>query len=270
LSQRGCSVKRSVATVILAKRTILREGLISLLHHSNFRVVASAATPDEFTKLLSENIRLVILGVSMASREELECLEKMLPTTRNYKVVIVAEASEHADHPDILEILRSGADAYIINVHSRDGLLKPLDLAILEQKLVVLGENDLSVNLSEEHPGPTHANDYPPRSSTPPRSSGNGGARLSDRELEILSCLARGDSNKIIARSCQIAESTVKIHLKSILRKINAQNRTKAKIWAIRNGLSTASDSAGILPTHNLFHSHPDLLVAEKECDRSP
>jgi len=237
-------MKRSVATVILAPHTLLREGLTSLLHDSNFRVVASIGTPDEFSQLLPERVGLLILCLSTGTREDLDYLETMLSTTRNYKIVVVAETSGLAHQPDISEILRSGADAYILNVRSRDVLLKSLDLAILEQKLVVLGENGVLLKSSEVRSRPTQSNGAPPR-------SGSDGAIFSDRELEVLSCLSCGDSNKIIARTCQIAESTVKIHLKSILRKIHVQNRTQAAIWAIQNGLYTASAPSEIIATNN-------------------
>ena len=237
-------MKRSVATVILAPHTLLREGLTSLLHDSNFRVVASIGTPDEFSQLLPGRVGLLILCLSTGTREDLDYLETMLSTTRNYKIVVVAETSGLAHQPDISEILRSGADAYILNVRSRDVLLKSLDLAILEQKLVVLGENGVLLKSSEVRSRPTQSNGAPPR-------SGSDGAIFSDRELEVLSCLSCGDSNKIIARTCQIAESTVKIHLKSILRKIHVQNRTQAAIWAIQNGLYTASAPSEIIATNN-------------------
>jgi two-component system nitrate/nitrite response regulator NarL len=252
-------MKRSVETVILAQRTLLREGLTSLLHDSYFKVVASIAAPDELSQLLPGGVGLVILCLSTGSREDLDYLEKISPPTRNYKIVVVAETSGLAGQPDISEILRIGADAYILNVHSRDVLLKSLDLAVLEQKLVVLGENGVSLKFSEVRTRPTQSN------GAPPRSSGSGAARLSDRELEILSCLSSGDPNKIIARTCNIAESTVKIHLKSILRKIHVQNRTQAAIWAIQNGLYAASDPSGILATNNLFQRSPGLFVSEDQ-----
>ncbi len=242
-------MKRNVATVVLAPRTLLREGLTAVLHDSNFRVVASIGTSDELSQLLPGRVGLVILCLSMGSREDLDYLENILPTTRDYKIVVVAETCGLAGRPDLSEILRSGADAYILNVHSRDVLLKCLDLAVLEQKLVVLGESGVPVKFSEVRTRPTLSNGPPPRCSV------NGAARFSDRELEILSCLACGDSNKIIARTC--------IHLKAILRKIRVRNRTQAAIWAIQNGLHAASDPSGILPTNNLFHSSPDLFVSE-------
>jgi two-component system nitrate/nitrite response regulator NarL len=55
---------------------------------------------------------------------------------------------------------------------------------------------------------------------------------LSVRETVILRCLMEGDSNKLIARKFDITEATVKVHVKAILRKIRAKNRTQAAIWA--------------------------------------
>jgi len=89
--------------------------------------------------------------------------------------------------------------------------------------------------------------------------------QLTERQQAILSGLCRGDSNKVIARTCHIAESTVKIHVKSILRRIAVKNRTQAAIWAILHGLHPPSDPSGILATDNLFHSSPDLFISDDE-----
>jgi len=71
-----------------------------------------------------------------------------------------------------------------------------------------------------------------PSSGTEPRP---GGVQLSPREKEMLSHLTAGDSNKAIARQLGITEATVKVHLKSVLRKIRVENRTQAAIWALAN-----------------------------------
>ncbi len=63
--------------------------------------------------------------------------------------------------------------------------------------------------------------------------------RISDRELQILDGLVKGHGNKMIARECAITEATVKVHMKSILRKICVANRTQAAIWAIEHGFCT-------------------------------
>jgi two-component system nitrate/nitrite response regulator NarL len=57
--------------------------------------------------------------------------------------------------------------------------------------------------------------------------------------------LIEGDSNKLIARKIEIAEATVKVHVKAILRKIRVHNRTQAAIWAMSNGLSISAMGGG-------------------------
>ncbi|MFV3075848.1 LuxR C-terminal-related transcriptional regulator [Niveispirillum fermenti] len=69
--------------------------------------------------------------------------------------------------------------------------------------------------------------------------AGNGeGADLSPRETQILACVISGHSNKAIARRLSITESTVKMHFKNAMRKINAGNRTQAAIWAMEHGIA--------------------------------
>ena len=60
----------------------------------------------------------------------------------------------------------------------------------------------------------------------------------------VLRCLLHGHSNKIIARDLGITDSTVKVHLKAVLRKINASNRTQAAIWALNHGLGPTNGVA--------------------------
>ncbi|MEH2527009.1 MULTISPECIES: response regulator transcription factor [unclassified Bradyrhizobium] len=81
---------------------------------------------------------------------------------------------------------------------------------------------------------------------------------LTSRQQAILRCLCRGDSNKVIARNCHIAESTVKIHVKSILRKIGAKNRTQAAILAIQRGLYAG-------PAEDIPNSETDSFGSDDE-----
>ena len=88
--------------------------------------------------------------------------------------------------------------------------------------------------------------------------------RLSARQQSILRCLIQGDSNKTIARKMAIAEATVKVHVKAILRKIRVHNRTQAAIWAMSTGpfisaKDDASPALGKLPVEPF----PSLDVAQ-------
>ena len=70
---------------------------------------------------------------------------------------------------------------------------------------------------------------------------------LSEREAQMLDGLVKGHANKVIARTCDIAEATVKVHMKSILRKIRADNRTQAAIWAMANGYAAGGSNGRLL-----------------------
>jgi DNA-binding CsgD family transcriptional regulator len=86
-----------------------------------------------------------------------------------------------------------------------------------------------------------------------PETNGSNAALLSPRQKSILRHLITGDSNKTIARKTQLAEATVKVHVKAILRKIQVHNRTQAAMWAINNGaLMLGKDvAAAMLPAES-------------------
>ncbi|NDV86792.1 hypothetical protein GTW51_08760 [Aurantimonas aggregata] len=74
--------------------------------------------------------------------------------------------------------------------------------------------------------------------------------RLSEREMEILNYLSSGFSNKVIARKCCISDATVKVHVKSILRKLGVSNRTQAAVWAMHNIEADAAFATAIKPVN--------------------
>jgi two-component system nitrate/nitrite response regulator NarL len=128
----------------------------------------------------------------------------------------------------------NGASGYVLETLTRDALRESL-------RLVAAGEKVFPSELALQFPLLTEGH-------------GIGGAPspeslevdLSSRELEILQCLASGQSNKAIARSLAIAEATVKVHVKRILRKANASNRTQAALWAIATGVAAAPELASV------------------------
>ena len=88
---------------------------------------------------------------------------------------------------------------------------------------------------------------------------------LSDRELEILRSLTSGDPNKVIAAQLDIAESTVKVHLKHILRKTNSFNRTQAALWAVRHGIAARADKNSDTRAHDDLFSDGDTVTETAE-----
>jgi two-component system nitrate/nitrite response regulator NarL len=220
---------RSVSTIIVEPRTLLREGLVSVLRHSGFKVIAAVPALDKIPEAALGRASILTIGAPSETAEALGYLSRSCPPTRKVKVVIITEVSGKVSQPDTLKILSNGADCCIVNVRSRDVLLKSLDLAVLGQWVVVVGEDGLPLDAFEAERESGGFSEHEPR------INGGHAAQLSTRELEILKFLVAGDSNKVIARTCNLAESTVKIHLKTILRKIRVRNRTQAAIWAMQH-----------------------------------
>jgi two-component system nitrate/nitrite response regulator NarL len=130
-------------------------------------------------------------------------------------------------------------DGYILNPGSRDVLLRSLEqIFINDQQVFVLGR-PIATPRNEQG----DRNSLAPAVGCRPESSygfekkTTQSVQLSDRQRQVLICLACGESNKRIAWLCHMSEATVKVHLKTILRKTHTQNRTQAAIWAIAHGL---------------------------------
>jgi two-component system nitrate/nitrite response regulator NarL len=220
---------RSVTTIIVEPRTLLRAGLVSLLRHSGFRVISAVPTLDKVPPAALDRASLLTIGAPGETAEVLDYINRASSAARKVKIVIITEVSGRVSQPDTLKVLSKGADCCIVNVRSRDTLLKSLHLAVLGQWVVVVGEDGVSLDAFEAERESGGFSEHEPR------MNGGHAAQLSAREQEILQFLVSGDSNKAIARTCHLAESTVKIHLKTILRKIRVRNRTQAAIWAIQH-----------------------------------
>lgn len=90
-----------------------------------------------------------------------------------------------------------------------------------------------------------------------PRLEDPATSRLSERERDVLRCIATGDSNKLIARRLGIAEATVKVHLKAVLRKLGVANRTQAAVFALAGGRPPAWRTRRSLGPLHVTSIHP-------------
>jgi two-component system nitrate/nitrite response regulator NarL len=238
---------QSTGTVIVARRALLREGVAALLKHSPYKIIATAQRPSELKDLphsTSGSRFLIIVGMDNSNggvpevADNVRSLRALFPSST---IVVIAENHSPAI---VQQIMMAGPNGYVANLSSRDVLLRLLEVALLDQEVMVLARPNASRN-------PVDDSDAVKRSDsgnqtgdlqrlTVPQFSGRD-PQLSQRERQILIRLAEGDSNKQIARLCNITESTVKVHLKAILRKITVHNRTQAAIWAIAKGYHVLS-----------------------------
>ena len=227
-------VRRSFVTALVGPRGLLQEGLIRILNASDFRVVSTSNSIDDLVFRPLEQRRSILLIIDAdagAEVDQITVFKEKYPTSH---VVILAD---HYRLSDIISRSRAGADAYLIKVAASDAFIKSLELVMLGQTvfppevLSLIQDQDA---YREQRPVLPQAELHLRQ---PLEAGGAYAPMLSVREKSILRCLIEGEPNKVIARKIKIAEATVKVHVKTILRKIRVQNRTQAAVWAMNNGL---------------------------------
>lgn len=231
--------------MIIEPRSLMREALASLMVSHSFRMVgnmASAADIDKFSTTAAAP-RLVILS-ALPVDEVASVARHSRGLWPEAKVVLLFE---RASLGDFQKVLASDIDGCIPVSASPDTLVETLQRIIAADLRIFVMKTEPCSSMSSETTNeevvetglPSHgrAGGHAVKEgvgdcSTSPRLS----CGLSQREEEILKCVVRGHSNKMIARSCGVTDATIKVHMKSILRKIRVANRTQAAIWALERG----------------------------------
>lgn len=210
---------------LVCPNDISREGLSHILESEDFHVINSFENIDEISDTSSLSDALFIIDC-ISPEEQPRAVEVILSHAPSSRVVVL---SETFDMKTMIECFNAGAQGYIIRTMKSPRLLAALRLAALGEKVVpsdfidVLGSHPIEYSMPSSVENEIHD------------------ANLSPREMDVLCCLMAGYSNKVIARQLDVCEATVKVHVKSILRKLNVHNRTQAAIWANSRGISDAN-----------------------------
>ena len=213
--------RRPIRIVVVDDHTLFRRGITALLSRvPGFDVAGEAADGFEGIKAVAlHRPDVVLLDLHMPGISGVDAMKAILQDAPQTHVVMLT-VSEDAD--DLLNALRSGALGY---------LLKNIDSEFLVDSVrrAADGESVLSPEMTgkllrEVRAGATKGSPA--------------GPALSPREREILQHLTRGASNKEIARHLGVAESTVKIHVQHILRKLDLTSRVQAAVWAVEHGIA--------------------------------
>lgn len=236
-----------VTTVLSCKNSMLREGLKHILSSTRFKLHSEGMTRDEI--LLDQNVPgssfLVILDANLYPAmlaHGIASIKEQYPQAR----VVVLSDSFNLD--DMRSAFQSGADGYCLATTGCEALIKYLDLVMLGEVVFPSAAFLSAISDTREEADtkeslaitvlPTHLPLGLDTHESPIRT-------LSSRESEILQCLMQGAPNKVIARKLDVAEATVKVHIKAILRKIRVANRTQAAMWAV-NHLSGGGSEASL------------------------
>jgi two-component system, NarL family, nitrate/nitrite response regulator NarL len=250
-------VTNRVATVLVARNNLFREGLLLILRTTAFRVCKVAPTIDDLSLRSTRTSRpfLFLIGTGGDHAVTVPTVERLRKQNPSARIVVL---SDRCELNDALAVFRAGADGYLFERVSRDALIKSLNLVmlggtILPATLMRLVGEDHEMD-SEDDPAVPAAQTEVPTFDHMPRT-------LSQREMGILRRLMEGEPNKIIARQFDITEATVKVHIKAILRKINVRNRTQAAVWA-QSHLRKARSSVNRLASGSSVTTLAGKLVA--------
>jgi DNA-binding NarL/FixJ family response regulator len=230
------------ATVVLGKCVLIREGIVRILRSANFRALASASCADDLLPSSLQSNQLLVLIVHTGDEFAAVVGQIQLLRERNPKARI-AVVADHYRLSDMVSAFRAGANGYFVDVMTCDAFIKSIELVMMGE--TIFPPAFMSHVLDSESFGKVTPRDD--RTILVPTEDAP--VQLSPREKSILHCLIEGDSNKSIARKIDIAEATVKVHVKAILRKIRVQNRTQAAIWGMNNGSLARSANDGALPS---------------------
>ena len=201
--------------------TLFRSGMRLLLQRNpEFDVVGEASDGLEGVKR-AKQLRpdVVLMDLNMSGLSGLEAMQLIVEDMPEVAVLMLT-VSEEAE--DLSTALKNGARGYLLKNIEADYLT----LAI---KKAAAGESVIAESMTEKLIMQFRNGMNPPPSPVK--------EKLTARERETMVCVARGESNKEIARTLNVAESTVKIHVQNILKKLSLSSRVQIAVYAVERGL---------------------------------
>ena len=203
-----------IKIALIDDHTLFRSGIKALLSRQNdFEVIGEAADGLSGVKLVAQTRPdIVLLDLDMPVMNGREALAQIL-SAHPEQTVVMLTVSEDSD--DLTECMRLGARGFLLKNINADFLLDSIRKA-------VDGDNVFSPEMTARLVQSLISPAAPPKN--------NALSSLTPRELEILGYLAAGHSNKVIARRLDLAESTIKVHVQNILRKLELSSRVQAAV----------------------------------------
>ena len=221
-----------IRLLVVDDHTLFRRGLIALLaQYADLEVVGEAADAGQAQRQAQAlQPDVVLMDNHLPGVRGVDALPDIRGAAPAAKVLMLTVSEDEAD---LALALQRGAQGY---------LLKTVEGEVLAQSIrrAVRGESVVSPEMTSKLVSAFQARHASaPAATAAATAPADPLAALSPREQQILQHIARGASNKEIARALDIAETTVKIHVQHILRKLNLSSRVQAAVFLTeRNGAS--------------------------------
>ena len=211
--------------LLIDDHTLVRKGLEQLLQSRGVEIVASVGSGREgVEQVLGLKPDIVLLDMKMPDMNGTETLKQLRAAGVTIPILMLTMSREEQD---LQSALRNGAQGYLLKDMDPEDLVPALQDAMRGNNVVA---KELIGSLTRLVQGQS-------RKQTAKPSSSDLLGELTPRELEILKHVAEGQSNKAIARALEITDGTVKLHVKSILRKLGVRSRVEAAVLAVEHGL---------------------------------
>ena len=219
------SHQQALRVLIIDDHTLFRSGLKELLERRGIEVVGTVGDGEEGCALArTVHPDVILLDVRMPGMGGLTVLERIKEAGVETPVLMLTTSTEDRD---LIAAVRAGAQGYLLKDLEPDELIDSLG-KIMEGECVIAPE--MTGVLARVVQG-----------DEPIARSDDRFSELTPREMEILCHLAEGQSNKVIARELGISNGTVKLHVRSILRKMQVQSRVEAAVRAVEEGICRKS-----------------------------
>jgi two-component system NarL family response regulator len=209
--------------IILADdHQMFRQALRAMLEkEQDIEIVAEASDGNELLRLATEvPVDLVCMDIGMPNMNGIEATRRLLAIRPDVKVIGL---SAFHDRDFVLDLMKAGASGYVTKTEAGDELLRAIQAARVNRKYLCSDVADIVTGALINNP------DEKPDS-----------VRLGSRERQVLQLVAEGMTSVQIAASLHVSPSTVEVHRRNIMRKLDLHNVAELTKYAIRNGLTTS------------------------------
>ncbi|RJG48483.1 two-component system response regulator NarL [Motilimonas pumila] len=202
---------KNLSVMVVDDHPLMRKGIVQLLAlEPDFNVVAEASNGTEaLTQALANEPDLILLDLNMKGMSGLDTLKALRAEQISAHIIIltVSDAKQ-----DVIQLINQGADGYLLKDTEPEALLASLKRAATGQQVI---SEEIKPYLTCLNEGQDIDALF---------------ASLTKRETEILQQIAKGHSNKEVAENLFISEGTVKVHVKSLLKKLAVKSRVEAAV----------------------------------------